>query len=115
MKSSLSRMLMTRILLWGAVLLFVVTEVVVAVSVLRLPGGNLFPGLGSKYVILFITALPMIAGMNGYFSVRRRLSSGDEDVVSVLSVQFLLTIVMAYVVVVVCLSPYIRAFQALPK
>jgi hypothetical protein len=53
----------------------------------------------------------MVAGMNGYSSARRRLSSANHDVICALSVQFLLTIIMAYAAVLVCIEPLIRVLR----
>ena len=108
MKSSFWLRLMTRILWLGVVGLFAGAEIVVALAFRKIPDHHLFPGLGTKYFALFIVALPMIAGINGYCSVRRRLSSTGDDVISVLSVQFLLTIVTAYVALIVCIGPLSR-------
>lgn len=99
---------MTRILWFGVVGLFAVAEIVAALAFRKIPDHHLFPGLGTKYFALFIVALPMIAGINGYSSVRRRLSSTGDDVISVLSVQFLFTIVTAYVALIVCIGPLTR-------
>lgn len=106
---------MTKILWVGVVGLFVVAEIVAALAFRKIPNDHLFPGLGTKYVALFIVALPMVAGMNGYRSVRHRLSSAGDDVISALSVQFLLTVVTAYVAVLVCIGPLTQALQSLLK
>ena len=106
---------MTKILWVGVVGLFVVVEIVAALAFRKIPNDHLFPGLGTKYVALFIVALPMVAGMNGYRSVKHRLSSAGDDVISALSVQFLLTVVMAYAAVLVCIVPLTQALQTLLK
>lgn len=106
---------MTKILWAGVVGLFTVSEIVAALAFRHLPSDHLFPGLGTKYIALFIVALPMVAGVNGYLSVRRRLSSAGDDVISALSVQFLLTVVTAYVALLVCIGPLTQALQTLMK
>ena len=90
-------------------------EIVVALAFRKITNDHLFPGLGTKYIALFIVALPMVAGMNGYRSVKRRLSSVDHDVISVLSAQFLMTSVMAYAALLVCIGPLTQALQKLMK
>ena len=106
---------LTRILWLGVVGLFVGAEIIVALGFRKVPNDHLFPGLGTKYVVLFITALPMVAGLNGYSSVKRRLSSATDEVISALSVQFLLTIVTAYAALLVCIGPLTQALQSLLK
>ena len=106
---------LTRILWLGVLGLFVGAEIIVFLGFRKTANDHLFPGLGTKYVVLFITALPMVAGMNGYFSVKRRLSSATDEVTSVLLVQFLLTIVTAYVALLVCIGPLTQALQTLLK
>lgn len=114
--TSSSLRFMTSILWVGVVGLFVVAEIVVALVFRKTPNVHLLPGFGTKYIALFIVALPMIAGMNGYHSVKHRLSSAGDDVISALSVQFLLTVVTAYVAVLVCIGgPLTQALQALLK
>lgn len=113
MTSSSSLKFITRILWVGVVALFVVAEIVTALAFRKIPNDHLFPGLGTKYVALFIVALPMVAGINGYRSVRHRLSSAGDQVISALSVQFLLTVVTAYAALLVCISPLTQALRAL--
>jgi hypothetical protein len=115
MKSSSVLSFMTKILWVGVVGLFVGAEIVAALALRNIPNDHLFPGLGTKYVALFIVALPMVAGMNGYRSVRRRLSSAGDEVISALSVQFLMTVVTAYAAMLVCIGPLTQALHALPK
>jgi hypothetical protein len=109
MNSSSPLRFTTRILWLCVVALFVLAEVIAALALRNIPNDHLFLGLGTKYGALFTLALPMVAGMNGYRSVRRRLSSAGDEVISVLSVQFLLTIVTAYVAVIVCMGPLTQA------
>jgi hypothetical protein len=111
MKSPSSLRFMTRILWIGVAGLFAVAEVVAVLAFRKIPADHLFPGLGTKYWIVFIVALPMAAGVNGYYSARRRLSSVDGDVRSVLSVQFLFTIITAYVALLVCIGPLAEALR----
>jgi len=102
---------MTRILWIAVVGAFVVAEIVALVAFRKIPNDQLVPGLGTKYFIAFIVALPMVAGMNGYYSVRRRLSSADDTVISALSVQFLITIATAYAALLVCIGPMAKALK----
>lgn len=102
--SSSSLRIVTRIFLVLVVGLFALTELVVVLAFREIPSDHLFPGLGTKYWIVLIAALPMIAGLNGYYSVRRRLSSASDEVTSVLSLQFLFTIVTAYAALLICVG-----------
>ena len=111
MKYLLSLRFMARILWLGIAILFVAAEMVTVLVFRNLPDGHLFPGLGTNYVIVFVVALPMIAGMNGYYSVKRRLTSVGDDVRSVLSLQFLLMTVTAYVALLVCMEPMVKTLQ----
>lgn len=86
-------------------------ETDVALAFRRIPNDLVFPPLG-KYFALLIVALPMVAGINGYSSVRRRLSSANADVVTILSMQFLFTIFMAYLAVLVCIQPLTQLLRA---
>lgn len=113
MNSLSSFRMMIRLLWLGVAGLFALAEVVVVLAFRRIPNDYLFPRLGTEYVALFVVALPMIAGMNGYRSVRRRLPSAADEVISALSVQFLLTIVTAYVALLVCIGPLTQALQGL--
>ena len=106
---------MTKAIWISAVGVFLVAEMVVLLAFWKIPNDHLFPGLGTKYFIAFIVALPAIAGVNGYYSVRRRLSSGGNDVMSELSVQFLFTIITAYTALIVSIGPLTQAMLALPK
>jgi hypothetical protein len=115
MKYSSSLRGMTKILWIGAAGVFVGAEVVVFLWLRKIPNDHLFPGLGTKYVALFIVALPMIAGLNGYYSVKRRLSSAADEVTSALSAQFLMTIVMAYAALLVCIDLLTQALRAFLK
>ena len=93
MKYSSSFRIMRRILWIGAAGVFVMAEVVALLAFRQIPNDHLVPGLGTKYFVAFIVALPMVAGVNGFYSVRRRLSSAGDEVISALSAQFLITIV----------------------
>jgi hypothetical protein len=93
MKSKSSPKFMTRILWSGVAGLFAMAEIVAVIAFRKIPNDPLFPGPGTKYWIIFIVAIPMIAGLNGYYSVKRRLSSAADDVMSALSAQFLMTII----------------------
>jgi hypothetical protein len=88
----------------------VAAEIDAALAFWKVPNDYVFSPRG-KYFALLIVALPMVAGMNGYSSARRRLSSANHDVVSALSVQFL-TLIMAYAAVLVCIEPLIRVLRA---
>jgi len=80
--------------LWISVVgICAVAEIVAILAFWNMPNDHLFMGLGTKYLIMFIVALPMLAGLNGYYSVRRRLSSASDDVIVVLSRQFLFAII----------------------
>jgi len=115
MKDSSSLKIMTRILWILSIGAFLVAEVVVLITLQKIPTDHLLPGLGTRYFIAFMVALPMVAGMNGYYSVRRRLSSAADDVISALSVQFLLTIVMAYAALLVCIGPLAQTLRSYLK
>ncbi len=107
--------LTTRILWIGSVAVFLVAEVVVLITLQKIPNDHLLPGLGTRCFIAFMVAQPIIAGMNGYYSVRRRLSSAGHDVISALSVQFLCTIVMAYAALLVCIGPLAQTLRSYLK
>jgi hypothetical protein len=79
------------------------------------PNDHLFVEVGTKYLIAFIVALPMVAGVSGYYSVKRRLSSASEDVISVLERQFLFTIITAYVALLFCVGPLAEALRPFLK
>jgi hypothetical protein len=96
--------LTTRILWLGSVVLFLGAELVVHLTLQKIPYDHLMPGLRTRFFIAFMVAQPIIFGLNGYYSVRRRLSSASDEVVSVLSVQFLGTIIMAYAALLVCIG-----------
>jgi hypothetical protein len=115
MKYSSSLKIMTRILWIGSVGVFLAAEVVMLLTLQKIPTDHLLPGLGTRCFIAFIVALPIVAGMNGYYSVRRRLSSAGDDVISALSVQFLGTIVMAYVALLVCIGPLAQTLRSYLK
>lgn len=104
MRYSSSLRLMTRILWICAVAISVTAEMLTIVAFRKIPSDHSFFGLGTKYVIFLIVPLPMVAGINGYYSVRRRLSSAADDVISALSMQFLITIIMAYAALMVCVA-----------
>ncbi len=103
---------MTRFLWFGVVALFVATETDLALAFWKMPNDYPFPGLGTKLLALFILALPMVAGMNGCSAVRRRLPSAGDDVISALSIQFLISTVIAYVAVMACIHPLAQALRA---
>jgi hypothetical protein len=111
MKDSSSLKIMTRILWILSIGAFLVAEVVVLITLQKIPNGHLLPGLGTRCFIAFIVALPIVAGMNGYYSVRR-LSSAADDVISALSVQFLLT---AYAALLVCIGPLAQTLRSYLK
>jgi hypothetical protein len=111
MKYSFSRRIMTSILWLGVAGLFVVAETLAVLVFGKLPNNHLFPGLGTKYLSVFVVALPLVAGINGYYSVRRRLSSAGDEVRSALSLQFLITIVTAYTALLVCMEPVAETLQ----
>jgi hypothetical protein len=92
-----------------------VTEVTAILAFRNIPNDHLFVGLGSKHVIAFIVALPMVAGMNGYYSVRRRLSSASEEVTTVLSRQFLFATITAYVALLFCIGPLAESLRPIVK
>ena len=98
--------------LWtGAVAVFVVAEADVLIKFWRIPGDRLLWGQGTKFYIAFIVALPMVAGMRGFYSVRRRLPSAGDDVITAISLQFLLTIVIAYSALLVCMGEMSMGLQ----
>jgi hypothetical protein len=111
MKNSSSLRIMTGLLWVGVVGMFLAAEVVVFLALRKIPNDHLLPGSGTRYFIAFIVALPMVAGMNGFYSVKRRLSPADDEVSSTLSVQFLITIVTAYAALLVCMEPIAKALQ----
>jgi hypothetical protein len=92
---------------------FAAAEAAALLAFRKIPDDHLFPGVGTNFFIAFIVALPMIAGVNGFYSVRRRLSSTQEDAISVLSVQFLITIITAYAALLVCMEPIAKVLQLL--
>jgi hypothetical protein len=94
---------------------FLVAEVVVLITLQKIPSDHVMPGLGTKCFIAFMVAQPIIGGMNGYYSVRRRLSSAGDDVISALSVQFLGTIIMAYAALLVCIGPLAQTLRSYLK
>jgi hypothetical protein len=115
MKQFSSRKITTRILWIGSVVMFLGAELVVLLTLRKIPSDHLMPGLGTRCFIAFIVAQPIIVGMNGYYSVRRRLSSACDDVISALSVQFLGTIVMAYLALLVCIGPLAQTLRSYLK
>jgi hypothetical protein len=115
MKYASRQKFMTRFLWIGTVGAFLGAEVVVLITLQKIPNDHLLPGLGTRCFIAFMVAMPIISGMNGYYSVRRRLSSAGDDVISALSVQFLSTVVMAYVALLVCIGPLAQALRSYLK
>jgi hypothetical protein len=111
MKYSSSLRIMTRVLWIGVMGVFVAAEGVAFLTLRKIHNDHLLPGIGARYFIAFIVAFPMVAGLNGFYSVRRRLPSAGDEVISALSVQFLITIVMAYVALLVCMEPIAMALQ----
>ncbi len=98
--------------LWiGAAGTCAVAEVLAALAFRKMPNYHPFMGLGMKYIIGFIVALPMVAGVNGYYSVRRRVTSAGVDVISVLSSQFLIATITAYVALLFCVGPLAEALH----
>jgi hypothetical protein len=101
-------------MLWlVAVGVFAAAELTVVYAFRTIPSDHLF--LGTKYWIVFMVALPMVSGVNGYYSARRRLSSAGDDVTSVLSAQFPITIVTAYAALIVCIQPLAEAVRQFLK
>jgi hypothetical protein len=90
---------------------FAVAEIVTILAFRKMPNDHLFVGVGTKYLVAFIVALPTIAGVNGYYSVKRRLSSFGADVISVLERQFLFTIITAYMAIIFCVGPLAEVLQ----
>jgi hypothetical protein len=115
MKDSSSLKIMTRILWILSIGAFLGAEVVVLITLQKIPNDHLLPVLGTRCFIAFMVALPMVAGMNGYYFVRRRLSSAGDDVISALSVKFLGTIVMAYLALLVCIGPLAQSLRSYLK
>jgi hypothetical protein len=92
-------------ILWiCAVAVFVVAEAEVFIKFWRIPDDHLFVVPGTKFFIAFIVALPMVAGVSGVYSVRRRIQSAGDDVISAISLQFLFTIITAYTALVFCMG-----------
>jgi hypothetical protein len=91
--------------------IYAVAEIVAILAFRKMPNDHLFMGVGTKYMIAFIVALPMVAGVNGFCRVRRRLSSAGADVISVLERQFLFTIITAYTAVIFCVGPLAAALR----
>ncbi|HET6842232.1 MAG TPA: hypothetical protein VFK06_11195 [Candidatus Angelobacter sp.] len=87
-----------------AVAVFVTAEADVFIKFWRIPSDHLLWGQGTKFFIPFIVSLPMVAGMRGFYSVRRRLPSAGDDVITAISLQFLFTIITAYVALVFCMG-----------
>jgi hypothetical protein len=103
-------------ILWAAgAALWAVTEVFVVLVFQHLPSAYVFFGVGTKYAIALIVALPMIAGLNGYYSTRRRIQSINRDVVSIISSQFLIATVIAYVTILFCIGPLAMALKSFLK
>jgi hypothetical protein len=99
-------------LLWvGVVGVFIVAEVVGLLAFRKILNDQ----PGTVCFIAFILVLPMAAGLNGFYSVRRRLSSAGDEAISTLSVQFLITIVTAYVALLVCMEPIAKVLQHFQK
>lgn len=115
MTSSSSLRTMTRFLWFGVVALFLTTETDLALAFRGIPNDHPFPGVPTKYFVLFIAVLPLVAGINGYSSVRRRLPSAGDDVISTLSAQFLISTVIAYVAVLARIHPLAQALRATLK
>ena len=111
MKNSSSLRIMTGLLWVGVVGLFLVAEVVGFLAFRKILNDQ----LGTLCFIAFILVLPMAAGVNGFYSVRRRLSSAGDEAISTLSIQFLITIVTAYVALLVCMEPIARVLQHFQK
>ncbi len=106
---------LTRVLWVGAVALFAAAEAVVVVAFWKMPNDHLYLGLGTKYLVDFIAVLPAVAGVGGYYSVKRRLSSTVADAIPVLSRQFLYMVVMAYVALIFSIVPLSEALQRFLK
>ena len=104
---------MARMLWLAAIAVFAVAEMAVVSAFRTIPSDHLF--LGTKYWIAFMVALPMVSGVNGYYSAKRRLSSAGDDVTSVLSVTFPITIVTAYTALIVCIQPLAEALRHVVK
>ena len=99
-------------LLWvGVVGVFIVAEVVGLLAFRKILNDQ----PGTVCFIAFILVLPVAAGLNGFYSVRRRLSSAGHEAISTLSVQFLITIVTAYVALLVCMEPIAKVLQHFQK
>lgn len=92
---------MVTLLRIGAVATFLSAEAVTFIAFRKIPGDAVFPG---KWFALFMVALPIVAGLRGIASVRRRLPSASDDVILELSVRFLFTIIMAYAAIIVCVG-----------
>jgi len=83
---------------------FVVAEAEVLIKFCRIPDDHLFLVPGTKFFIALIVALPMVAGVSGFYSARRRLPSAGDDVITAISLQFLFTIITAYTALVFCMG-----------
>lgn len=104
------------VILWACgAALWILTEIFAVLAFQRLPNDHMFFGIGTKYAIVIIVALPMIAGLNGYYSVRRRIQSVNRDVVPIISSQFLITIITAYVAILFCIGPLATALKSFLK
>lgn len=76
-----------------------------ALAFWTIPNDHFFLGLGTRYVVPFVLTLPLAAGWNGFYSVKHRLSSADDDVISAISQKFLFATIFGYVTLIFCLQP----------
>lgn len=108
-----STRIMNAILQVGAISIFVGAEILVLIALRDMPREDKLPSIGARCFIGFVTALPMVAGINGYYSVRRRRQNISTEVIDVLSMQFLIAIIAAYATLITCIGPTASVITAL--
>jgi hypothetical protein len=106
---------LTRILWICAIAVFVVAEAEVILAFREIPNDHLFLGIGSKYFVPFLVTLPFVAGLNGYFGVRRHFSATDDQHGSISSIlrQPLSAIIVSYTAIVCCVGPLSAVLRSL--
>ena len=94
--SALHSSKLTSILSLGTWVVFLVSEALVVITYIRAPKNTLLT-LGFFAANIFITAIPAVAGMRGYYAAKRLSSSLGEEITTLwFSRQFLLVAAFAY-------------------